>query len=546
MRALVSIALLFVFAGCGFGVGGQMKAPCDSDDQCAEGQVCFPDGCGDPARDLSVEVTPNIQAGYLPQDFALPELGTTLNLDVRGPSSIAGVVLREVPSITPSPVVPYSEAQMTFTITGESVVIPGVRRSFSATVTPSKTDGSYSVPVAAGAFAITAVSADTSIPPVQAQALDVNPGETATANFTLWASSDLFRVDGRLVRTGTIPIQATQMTVQALDVNTKKPLSQVVPASSGQLGSTGDFTLWLSPEVVKSGAKNFLVVATPRDPAANVPSKTFTVMVENTLKSALEMGDYGSPVQITGTVNGEDNTPLVGATVYVDGTVNGDGTYKSVKVVTDEGGKFALTTLPSKTNGSGFNLWIIPDAKSRSGILKVPLTVTTAADVGVFTCPAKPIVSGTVFRYTGVGASAVRIVAEPLSAIDGEPLPAASSTVTTDDAGNFQIALSPAWYRMDFIPSDPSDPRTSRIVPVHSAKLEPQASVGMTTLSRARKVSGSITSQGSTKLPYAGIRIFRTVMIEGKKSSVLLAEGLADSNGTFEVVLPAGKVSVAQ
>ncbi|MBL8954160.1 MAG: hypothetical protein JNK82_25510, partial [Myxococcaceae bacterium] len=61
MRFFVAIAVTLVLSTCSMGPAQDpyQLVACTVDVQCRQGQVCFPDGCGDPGKNIVVEVTGN-------------------------------------------------------------------------------------------------------------------------------------------------------------------------------------------------------------------------------------------------------------------------------------------------------------------------------------------------------------------------------------------------------------------------------------------------------------------------------------------------------
>ena len=129
MRRLVTaLALLSALAGgcAAFDDGpGDALEPqvCKSDSECDEGQVCFADGCGDPGKDLVVEVTPNPKAGLHAQDFALDLREAHPALQLQGPALLAGQVLRETGADGGVPVLEEYAGPVTVRATGESLLL---------------------------------------------------------------------------------------------------------------------------------------------------------------------------------------------------------------------------------------------------------------------------------------------------------------------------------------------------------------------------------------------------------------------------------------
>ncbi|HSP81191.1 MAG TPA: carboxypeptidase regulatory-like domain-containing protein, partial [Myxococcaceae bacterium] len=114
----------------------------------------------------------------------------------------------------------------------------------------------------------------------------------------------------------------------------------------------------------------------------------------------------------------------------------------------------------------------------------------------------------------------------------------------TDAQGHFELALDPGQYRLDFIPSQ-NLPRVSRIVTVRPGEsttpegilpLQPFA------LSKGRQINGLVSFSGARLLqspaPYASVRFFRVVNVEGQPSALLLSQTLTSQDGTYSATLP--------
>jgi hypothetical protein len=270
-------------------------------------------------------------------------------------------------------------------------------------------------------------------------------------------------------------------------------------------------------------------------------------VVDNPPQLNLDMGAYGSAVELSGTILTLRGEPVPNATVYMDGPVGGGGSFRSQSILTDANGNFSrLTTLRSAPSGTS-NLWVIPPPESNAGILKATVAVRAQGPIGIFTCPDKVVVQGNLFRADGGSAPGVRVAAVPIAALPSKPLPASGAQTVTDENSSFAIRLDPATYRLDFIPPEHL-PRVSRFVTVtadvdSSGNLRP-LQLSDFTLSKGRRISGNIYDLGDTAgaqatlAPFASLRLFRLVQYDGKQSSVLLAETVSDGRGAYNLTLP--------
>ncbi|MGA9525066.1 MAG: carboxypeptidase-like regulatory domain-containing protein [Myxococcaceae bacterium] len=540
LGALVSALL----AGCSFAPESDAFAhlPCISDDECGGNQVCFPDGCGDPGSNIAVEVQPSAAAGQLAQDFEVFEVRPNLDFQALQPSVLVG----EVSQVSTTGENVGFSGEVTISASGESLLIPGRLRSAQFTVALEQ--GVFSVPIPTGQFTVAVQSSEGLTVPLYESNVVVQPGAAASVHFNMPAVAQLQRMDQRLLQDAeqNLPIQTTVMDVQAFDLETGVPISQKAQVSSGQMGSTGDFSLYFK---APQGAHSIQVKASPRDPSAFVPTKTFVVSLTDKSPEPLELGDHGVPVTITGVVTGTDTLPLANARVYVEGKVGGGGTFKSATATSDASGAFTLRSLPSGRNGD-LRLWIIPPANSASGLTAVPVHVSDqASQLGALMAPDKIPVTGVLLRPDSGPAVGVPVEARAVAKLDQFPLPDGVVRGFTDDAGVFTLRLDPGIYRFDFLPTD-GYPRASRIVTLRPEVGSSGDSV-MTQelppffLSRGRRITGKISSipdrlgQSPASLaPYATVKFFRVGQVEGRPASFLLAEGVADATGTYSVLLP--------
>lgn len=546
MSAAIRFSLMAFAALAAAGCSGQdqVQLGCASDAECADGQVCFPDGCGDPGRDIAVEVVPGATSGQLAQDFRIDRLQPVQNLEAFEPAVVLGMIQQE--GLLGVDAVPYA-GEVVFRAYGHSTVIPGRTRSAQYTVLPDQ--GAYEVPIPTGTFAVTyTAKTDPTLPPARWEKQLIQPGQALNLTPIFPHLTSLARIDGRLVRddlTGEAITQAV-MEVQAFEPTTGNALSQ--PAT---VAATGDFSLFLD---LRTGLATALIRARPQDPTALVPSKTFDVsLAALTLPAPLEMGDFGTPIQVTGRIVDSAGLALAGVDVFADGRAEGEGTFRTAPVTTDALGVFSVATLRPLT-GSRLTLWAIPSPKSAAGVLRLEVAVPAGGgSLGDLRAPDKVQVSGRLLRPDGSPGGGVVVEAEAVEAVDSRPLPLGITRGVSDAQGAFALRLDPAVYRLDFVPLDLL-PRVSRFAtvtatPDGAGKLQPIALPDFT-LSNGRRVTGTISSiprrlaaQTPVPAPYASVKFFRVVTLDGKQSSVLLAETVADDAGNYSVLLPAAETA---
>jgi hypothetical protein len=563
VRAAAAIALLALTGGCSFGPFGYGGPPCTEDSQCGGDQICFPDGCGDPGKNLVVEITANTRSGQYEQDLAISDgsLRPTYDFELKTPMVLSGGVERHLAAGgTGSPLYlePYGVRA-----TGESTVIPGVTRTYEQSFTNPER-GAFSMPIGAGSYTVTTIAADPTIPPVTMAGVKIENGTRAQVSVTFAAIDGTLDLTGRLIKylqqqpppSQEIPLIEAAMELEAIDPSTKRPISQRTWSSTGATGSKGDFVMFVDPAAKL--LSSFQIIARPRDPNALVPTKTFTVDKPYSAGTTLlQLGEFGATLTgLKGAVLGTDGTPVKAAAVYAEGPIAGGGTFRSKTAVTGDTGEFSIDLIESPVNGD-YTLTVLPPAKSSAGVLVTQMrAVPKPGSVPVlepsrFTCPDKVGVAGVVYRPDGVTvASMVQLVATPVKAVDGRPLRQEATQIITDDAGRFALGLDPGVYRFDFTPGE-DIPRMTRYVTVRATTdadanvtpASPSMDLGSFTLSKGRRVTGNVFWGDSSGVSPANavnakLRFFRLTTIDGKPGAALLAETVTDSYGVYGVVLP--------
>ncbi|WP_240360865.1 carboxypeptidase-like regulatory domain-containing protein [Pyxidicoccus caerfyrddinensis] len=539
-RRGAGLALLAVLAGAGCALIEEEPDPsqlvCSSDDECGVDEVCFPDGCGDPGRDIVVEVVPNPQKRSNAQDFRVEDLRPEQNLSLFAPSSVAGLVMRatSLPAADGGVAMrPYSEP-LRLRATGESLLLPGVVRQYDASLVPI--NGTWALPVGTGRYTVTLTADDVEMPPVRGTS-SVEPGATAPLDMVLPAPDTLAWLSGRVEREDGVLVDAP-LDIQALDADLTA-LSQRVSVARG----TGDFTVVIPREASRRTAVLLRVTATGTAPW--VPQKTFTVDPRAPLTAPLELGDYGTPVRVTGRVVGLDGRPVAGATVSLQGEVGGGGTFRGPLATSSTEGRFTVDTLPSAPGGT-LSLVVVPPPGSTAGLtvqsVEVPRTGAALPDV---LCPDRRVVRGALLQPDNTTpAEGVRVVAEPVGQVPGWPRPPSGGEAlgATADGGVFELRLDPAVYRVDFVPTE-NLPRVSRTVTVLPGEDDSKQELATFPLQKGRTVSGRVTEgdadAGSARVvPYASIRFYRVVTLEGRPTTVLLSQAVSDQEGRYTALIP--------
>ncbi len=525
-RTIAMLTAVLALGAVGCGKKTTSFHHCANDSECAANQVCFPDGCGDLAQGLRVEIIPNAQEQLYAQDFVVGTLANKQDFTLAGASTIQGAVQQLIDGQIGTA---YPGA-VSIQALGESTLIPGVVRSFELGAART----SYVLPVATGTYSLLANATEETLPPIQlGTRVIVSSGEAARADVLFPSSSSLTQLEGFLFIEG-LPPPDRSMLVQAFDPNTQRPLSQRVA-----VGSSGLFHLQVAPS-----ASRLLVHASPANSDAIFPRKSFPISLPTGLVT-LDLGPFGPAVAVSGTLRTESGDPLSGATVYLEEDVIGGGSFRTQSNVSSSTGSFSLTALRTGTGRPG-TLWAFPPADSGCGILTAPVRVTGPGNFGSILCPPKVPVRGEVHLPNGSEAVGIQVTAQPISSTPGYPLPSNLIRGVTDSSGVYTIYLDPGVYRLDFIPGG-TLPRLSRFVTILGELADygfKPVEVESISLSNGRRLTGTLYFAGTagTNSPVAAvasIRFFRLSTDTSAPASVLLAEAVSDQAGKYSVILPA-------
>ncbi len=550
MRALL-LGLLLLLGACTQSVGAPLVA-CVGDDECAAGQLCFAEGCGEPGTGIVVEVTGGTLSTYLASDFAI-ENGTLTrehDFELSEPLKLSGQVLRELtPEPNPLRRVQYTEP-VSVRAEGESVLLPGIKRAVQARL-EDVDNGFYSMRLPSGTFRLTALPAAATVPPISSASL-LEPGAEWDIIFPSEEGAKVLQ--GQLVKTtdtalvppepvllstdyanGAVP--AVEVQLLAAD---STPLSQRV-----EVRSTGEFSLTLSPEARR--LEQLILVAAPRDPGASIPTKRFPLSMPLPPAISLEYGDFGRPGEGTGTGVASTGAAVAGAQVLLSGAVRGGGdtTFRSKVALTGDDGAFTLSALPSNEQ---FTLHVVPPRMSRASVTWAGVTLSER-DGALVLSPSTIALSdrlqvrGAVHMPGGGPASGVTVRATPeqspgaLSSLPVEPV-----DTVTDGSGAYQLPLDAGRWRFEFI-AGAQLPLSSRLFTINApTEGAAQVEVPEVTLSHGLTVTGRVRATVASKLSeaaYSQLRFFSVRTLEGKQSSILLGTAIADERGAYKMVLPA-------
>lgn len=568
MKILRALPLI-VLASCNW-TPPPVDRMCSADDQCPSTQLCFAEGCGDPGKGIVVEVEGGSLNGQFARDFALEPgtLGKTSNFNVGGPLAVSGEFQRDLSaSSNPADRTSYTDA-VVVRAAGQSLLLPGITRIYEERFA-SPERGAFEMKVGEGAFVVTAMPADRTVPPVtnsvQVSKMDsattfvfpaVDGAPAITGQLIKKVDSSLLPPEPVLVATAFVARGQTVPTIdlQLFDTSTNQPLSQRFPISS----MTGEFAITVSPAA--RTRSNLILVASPREPGVAVPTKRFVLDPQVRTAVSLEYGDFGEAADVQGTILDSAGVPIAGAQVVLEGTVVGDGTFRSKIVETDATGGFKVSSLGSKSDGS-FQLTVMPPKGSRAAYSQRNVTVrvtatpnapaTATLSPSTLTLDDRLIAKGFVTRpgssETPASGVFVRATLQVESTgTDEKALPVEPAETITGEDGTFELPLDPGVWRFEYTPGELL-PISSRLVTVKTViddtgKKLPTQTLVPVQLSFGRTVSGNVTGTGTTNVeqpvPFSRLRFFRVTTVEGRPSSILLGTSIADERGRYQVVLP--------
>ncbi|MGQ0507204.1 MAG: hypothetical protein ACT4TC_17995 [Myxococcaceae bacterium] len=521
------------------------------------------DFCSEREADhLVAEVLVSAQYGHFEQDFDNRSLNDDglLELYAAPPINVEMTISR--PTTLGGAPQPYLE-RVTLRAQGSSDVLPGVGRSYNTSIVPAA--GFVRLPVGAGTYELTLTPALVSIPPVSFSEEQMLPGVSRTLNVTLPHADVLYAIEGQVVKTiaGAVNLTSDQsVDVQVLHPTTLKPLSQRIAATSN-----GQFRVLAAPTTGQ--LSEMIIDVTPTDPKALLPSKRFRLTPVSNNVGKLELGDFGVPVEVSGTAVDSANNHLVspsgvvedtstveGATVLLEGTVAGGGRFRSRTVITDAKGRFTITALP--TVAATLALSIIPPADNFARVLQKMVAVKPAmpgapVELGAVQCQDRVGFTGVVLTPAGAPVVGARVKAAAFAPLQDTEMSnlLTGLEATTDAQGEFSLLLDPALYHFEISP--PATLELS-LYPPASRFVSVEAEVGLIgagtatpptrefILSPGRRVKGQIWKRdlagAAEPAPFATVRLFRVGTTGGVPISEQLAQGISDANGNYTLLVP--------
>ncbi len=525
-RAGLLAALLALAAGaaCNLRAARLTEPPCNTDKQCAAGQVCFANECRSPASALAsvmVEVVPPTNSTYAPMQAQLDlKSSAVAELDLAAPERLMGTVVQDADA--DAGIASSYVAGATIALQDALPLIPG--RPFSATI-ETDPSGAFSAHVPAAQYAAT-ITPPAPLPPASAA---LPPGDNQKLQLHLPPASALARVTGTLRIAGQ-PLAGARLTPVAQDGSAE--------GATVSSGSDGRFTLVLPPAPVEY----FLRVGDAADGGVSAASGPMPSFADDAfgLRSAAQASTTGdvdlptlpAPATLSGSVVDGTGAPLAGVRVIATSLDQTSWTLTRTTVSDGAGhfalalreGRYAVEAAPSTDSGQ----------PALSGELELSVT-STAAPITLM-CPARLRATGKVLTSDGkpIAGATVTATRQPDKLIGSRPALASP----TDTSGAFTIVGDPGSYRVEVVPAPGSgQPRQAALVQLSpgATALDPiQMAPPLTAVGTVRGPPAA----GGALQPVSGATVSIYAITSDAAGAALLGTDVSDANGRYSIVLP--------
>jgi hypothetical protein len=502
-----------LLAGCNlFSEPSPPEGSCTGDQDCPSQQRCYVDGCGTLPADLLAEVITSAPTGVTSVDMPLGPPVANMPL-VLPAQQFVQLTLRRGAG-------PYP-ASVQLLASGTSSLLPGVTRVAQAA--GAAANGVFQLGLSTGSYTIVVSPLDPAVPPATRTDVGMDAGVTSLT-VDLLPAAQVQTVTGSVLAGPGQP-ETVPPTVQLLATD-GRALSQGIVADAA-----GGFQLTFGTGTLSGGA--LLQVS----PGPGVPGSVaaFQVSDPSRFGSPFLVGDTAPPVVVSGQVLGPDGTPVPGASIFIQGTVLGGGTGNVGPAYSGDAGTFSLSTLPEDHPGS-LQLWIVPPPGSIAGLLRTSVDVPAGSPVaGSWTCPARPVLSGGMLLLDAGPVAGAVLRVDPVAPLDAvTPLPPTGASGQTGEAGTFALRLDPGVYQLEVQPGG-SLPVLRQLVRVPGTGLQ----LAPVTVPTGRTLTARVLRGGSTPVPQALLRVYRTETLDGGPTrAILLGENVSDDSGLVRLLLP--------
>jgi hypothetical protein len=269
------------------------------------------------------------------------------------------------------------------------------------------------------------------------------------------------------------------------------------------------------------------------------PTREFTP-VDGQFPGTLELGDYGEPIEVVGSVVSEAGEPVADAEVRAEGTVRGGGRFTAT-ARSDAQGFFSLELLASEqaqgaAPATSYFISAQPPSASSFASGSIESHVEAAKTLAPIVCRPKRTLRGVV---TAISAKGVEV---PLSdvLVHYEGNPAADDPGTskgdarTDSAGFYSFDVEPGSYRIV------ARPATDRRLPWATRRVHTSESFVAISVPAPREVAGVLVDWTGKPVPSAIVTLYRVAQAgtDEQPPPEMVFEALTNAAGEFKVVVP--------
>ncbi|MGI5863446.1 MAG: carboxypeptidase-like regulatory domain-containing protein [Myxococcales bacterium] len=521
-------------------MGEESPRPCESNSDCASGEICFEDGCAS-ALDFAVRVTPLNTSGLTIQDFNSVSVAMgSVELGLKRPGLIEGTVYVKGDTTFEEYAAVDGDSSSWFVVQarGRSSNIPGLafEQPLSKIV---KAGSSISLTVPAGLWDISVTPTNTRLPAVFARTT-VAPGERVDPEIVLVTGTrGLLNLEGFVVKTPTVawPTAAPTLRIQAIDPSNGTPLSQAVTYEASAQEPFSLHALKIdSPVVLRVGPDASSLVPAPTKELRSADDGTFPSPL------VLELGDYGELVDVKGRITSADGISIEGADVRIEGRVRGGGTF-TASALSRADGEFSVKLFPTQKASdteaaTRYTLTASPPFASPYAATTITFVVDAATTLPPVICGPKALLTGTVLgTLNGKQRQPLPNVLVQFEGNPASPNPGASKGgVHTDRFGIFSAKVEPGSYRLI------AKPAPEHQLPWVSKRVSTSEPFVELHVSDPREVLGKVTDWDGKPVANAVVRFYRVPSYssadESPPAPPTVYETVTGSEGEFVAIVP--------
>jgi hypothetical protein len=503
-------------AGCESGFT-QVVTTCTRDRDCATHDVCVFGECVDPSdqrlssADLEIEPPPDAQL----------QVQAVFGVDLRSTARVDVNVRRTV--VLEGQALSGGQPLLAHVLAAPATSIAG--RALAPADPTDASTGTFRIPLVDGdSYTLSVVPDDVTLPPLTQNASFVAAGDAVG----VLDVGDVVLPDVLHTVIGRVVSGSDARAVPGVDVELDLVAGGRV-SSRARTDANGAFTVHV-PTVLSA------LTLTVRGSADNAFVPTVVqegVFIDHdTDLGSVSLGDLQAPLAVVLHVVDGAGAPVANARVFADATV-GTGTF-AVQADANAQGLVSLTLPPGSYDVAA----AAPDDNVVAGLLVTTSVVVAATPAeATLTLPARTVLQGVVTDVNGAPVANAAVTTTRIGGSGGAPEPSLQgalrvSTGSTDDQGRFAVHVDAGRHRLTVIPVvGDTKPMSTEVIDVGVDALAHDV-----TLAKPAFLAGAVSANAG---PVAGayVRVF-SALVDERGAAILLGQGLAGSDGTFNIVLP--------